>query len=230
MPKFFLVVFILFLSRPGFTQEEGGRVIYRDTQVNEDSGVAELEAAKQVQLDKLNKIQKTTEAFKPVDPIEELQKLGYKQINATALMDPKVLELIQTQLQQGLLSIIPRDEIKKMLQEKLANTLIGKLTNNFPVLLEIFVDIIRDKNALSGLVHVLQRKEDLKTYGYLWLGIFLFGIWLKNRLIKPKWNFTKRLSWSLPISLILTSCTLYLFYSMFEVEIGPILNITLKYF
>lgn len=253
MPKFLILLLILFLSLPGFTQEEtekaplsegGGTVTIRETApsepvaepnapaaapVEEDETLRQLEAEQKARMEKMKMIQQSTEAMKPKNPVEELKKLGHSQLNAAALLDEKVVAYLQQTLKEGGMSKVPPEQVRKMLQEKMKGHFMESVVQQFPKLLDIFVDVLRDKDAMPGLLNIFKRKDDLKTYGYLWLAIFVFGMWFKGRIIKPKWPFLRRFKYSSIVSLVLTSSTIYLFYSMFNQELSPTLAIVGKH-
>jgi hypothetical protein len=252
MPKFFFLIIFILLSLPGFTQEEdtqkspdGGRVIIeerpvipetepspQDTAPNEDEDIREIEEDRKKHLEKIQTVEAVTKplAEPALNPLEEIKRLGYQQIGAAALMDQKVLAIIQKTLKLGVLDQTPPAAVRTMILEKVKGSMLETLFAKFPKLLDIAVDMMRSKEALSGLLGILVRKDDLKTYGYIWLAVFLFGIFLKNRIIKPKWPFFKRFSYSMTISLIFNSITIYVFYTMFSQELAPTLSIIAKHF
>ena len=255
MPKFFFLLILFFLSLPGFSQEEtvkeplsanGGQVTIRQnpnvspadqasTQTpapNEDSDIREIENARLKNLEKMKLVETATKPLAaPIfNPIEEMQKLGHKQLDAAALMDDKVLAIMQKVLKEGLLSKLPAEEVRKMILDKVKGSHFEGMLNRFPKLVDFCVEMLRDKDALSGLMDVLMRKNDLKTYGYIWLAIFLFGLFLKYRIIKPKWPFFKRFRYSMSVNFVLSLISLYVFYSFFSKELAPTLSIASKLF
>lgn len=200
-------------------------------ELSDDETVRELEIARQKQLEKIQAIQKSTEPLaKPIkNPIEEIKALGHKQLNAMALLDDKVLAIIQRLIKEGQMGRITHDALKAQILQKAKGSFWEKVLHQFPVLVEIFAEVIRSKEALGGLIGIFVRKADLKTYGYIWLAIFVFGALIKNRLIKPKWPFKKRFAWSLTISLVLTVSSVAIFYNFFSEELNPTLAIIGKH-
>lgn len=214
---------------PDENPEETG--ISHDPSVNEDATVEEIEAAREKQLEKMQMIQKTTEAVgKPLlNPLGEIQALGHNQLNAAALMDDKVVAILQKMIQEGHMGRISHDALKAQFAEKAKGTFWEKVITKFPALLEIAVEVIRSKEALGGLLGIMARKDDLKTYFYMWLAIFVFGAYFKHRVIKPKWPFLKRMAFSLTISLVLTTASLSIFYNFFSEELSPTISIVAKH-
>jgi hypothetical protein len=253
MPKFFFLFILIFLSLPGLCQEEtvkealsenGGQVTIRKSpdvspthsaspqalNPNEDSDIREIENARQKNLEKMKLVETAAKplADPVLNPIEEMQRLGHKQLDAAALMDAKVLAIMQKTLRAGLLNKLPAEEVRKMILEKVKGSHLEGVLSRFPKLLEFCVEMVRDKEALSGLMGIMMRKDDMKTYGYMWLGIFLFGLFLKYRIIKPKWPFFKRFRYSMSVNAVLSIISLYVFYSFFAKELAPTMSIISK--
>lgn len=245
------------LSLPGLSQEEtvqpiseySGKVIIRGAPAptpapaptepvapapvpNEDAEIMELEAGRQERLKKIQGIEAVTKPLaEPIlSPLEEIQKLGHKQIGAAALMDDKVLAIIQKTFKEGLMSKLPEEDVRAMILLKVKGSYLEGFFKSFPKFLNLSVNLMRDKDALAGLLGILIRREDLKTYGYICLALFIFGLFVKSRIIKPKWPFLKRFRYSVIVSLFLTSISFYLFYSFFGEEIGPTLSVISRSF
>ena len=253
MPNLLSLTLFLFFALPGYSQEEeikqplsdqGGQVIVRETAPEsvdqsktapvvpaEDADLAELERVRAEKLKQMQIIQKSTETLKnPVgNPMEELQKLGHKQIDAVALMDKKVVALLQKVLKEADFSKMTPEVVREMINQKVKGHFMEDVLKTFPKLLDIAVDFVRSKEAMSGMLGIFARKEDLKTFGYTWLAIFVFAALVKRRIIKPKWNFFRRMRWSLAISVILTGVSLTVFYQLFSVEISPTVEILQKH-
>lgn len=198
----------------------------------EGHAVEELEKSRQKQMESYKKIDKAVEHLKDpiLNPYDEIKKLGHKQLDAAALLDQRVIVILQKTFKDGLLTYVPEKEVRAMVLVKANGTFLESLFEHFPKLIDLSVDLLRDKYAFHGLLGILLRKEDLKTYGYIWLVIFIFGLFVKRRLVKPKWNFMKRFRWNMSINLILSSLSVFLFYQFFYVEITPTLNVIFKYF
>jgi hypothetical protein len=254
MPSFFILIFLSFLCLPGFAQEDielepisrgGGKVIIQGASeqgsapievqpqvIHEDADVAELEAIREAQQKKIKMVEAAAEPLaKPLrNPLEEMKKLGYEQITAAALLDDKVLAILQRTLKERPVATLPIEKVKVMILENSKGSILADLFERFPRTLNFVVDFVRDEKALPGLLDILLRKDDLKSYGYIWLVIFIFGLYVKSRVIKPKWVFKKRFLYSLSFSLVLSSISLYLFYSLFSEEITPSLSVLVRNF
>lgn len=252
MPKFLSILFFLLLTLPGFSQEEtleplnpnsGQVTIKGNPQVpvaeadvaapiaNEDTDdIIELEDARLAHLQKIQQIEAATKPLaEPVlSPLEEIKKLGHTQLDAAAMFDKKVVAILQKTFRDGLLSKLPPEDVRTMILEKVKGSHLESLLKEFPKVLDVLVALLRDKEAFAGLLGIFARKDDLKTYGYICIGLFLFGMFVKSRIIKPKWTFFKRFRYSMTVSIILTSITFYLFFSYFGDEIAPTIDVISK--
>ncbi len=203
---------------------EEGRPLTPEEEDQRD--LEELKRVQEKQRSQFKQIDKSVDPLRePLNPISEMQKLTKGQLSAITLLDEKFIKLLKETFKDGLLSGVPRDEVKAMLKLKTKGNLIGDLFDHFPVCLEIAVDLLRDKNAFLSLLDLLLRKEDLKDYAYIAILIFLIGLYIKHRLVKPKWPFFRRFRWKLAISLCLNVITIFVFYLMFSVELDPVLKI-----
>lgn len=206
-----------------------------DTQVpvnltEDEMLVEEAQFERQKQLDSIQAVQNNTEPLtQPKNPLEEIKKLGHEQIDAAAMMDDKVLAILQDVLKQGTMGKLPEADVKNMIKEKVKGSFLERVFIRFPSLLSISSDILRDKDALSGMIGIMRRKQDLKTYGFIWLAIFICGLLTKRKLVKPKWRFWKRFRWKFTINTCFSALSFYIFYSYFSLEIQPTLNIFAKH-
>lgn len=249
MPKIFLVLFFILFALPGFAQEDndggGGRVIIRETPPSETHETApaaeiipnedevliqEAEAARLKRMEQVKAIEVVTAPIAEAkNPIQQIQELGHKQLDAAALMDDRVVVILQDTIRSGAMAKSSDEETKKFLKDKAKGTWAEGLLRRFPKLLSITADIVRSKEAMPGLLGIMLRKEDLKTYGYIWLGIFIFGLFIKGRLVKPKWEYWRRFRWKFTISLILSCLNFGIFYFFFSEELAPTFEIIGKH-
>lgn len=201
------------------------------TPPQEDNTVEELQQNRQKQAESYKKIDTAVEHLKEpiLNPYEEIKKLGHQQLDAAALMDKRVIAILQKTFKDGFLTFVPENEVRAMVRVKINGTFLESLFAKYPKLIDLSVDLLRDKHAFHGLLGILLRKEDLKTYGYIWIAIFIFGLFVKRRLVKPKWNFLKRFRWNMSINLVLSLISMTLFYQFFYVELTPTLNVIFKY-
>ena len=208
------------------------------TSDEDEAFVDEAVQDREKQLEKIKQIQKPLGIGADEAPVEsgpvsgedELRKLGYDSLTPKALMDERVLALLQKQLKQAGLSKLTDQEVKTLITDKTKDSFWGRTFTKFPKMLQTAADIVRDAEALPGLVGILVRKKDLKDYGYIWVVIFIFGLFIKSRINQSHWSFGPRFAVKTVFSLGLTFISFYVFYSFFEVEITPTLKIIGKNF
>lgn len=222
--KILFLLSLCFISLSGLCQEES-EVINDD-----EATIEELESSRHDRLEKVQAIQETTEAIQNMNPLEQIQALGYKQLDAAALMDKKVQVILQKMFSDGLMNNQSPEVVREMILDKASGSFWEKLFKRYPKILDIFVDILRDREAFPGLIGIMGKSEDLKTYFYIWLAIIVFGILIRKKYIKKKWPFMKRFFVRTSINLSLSVVSLYIFYKMFQVEVGPTVRIIAKHF
>lgn len=209
--NFFFLILSFFLCLPGFGQED-----YEGESEIDDQVEIEVEAPRK----------KTPRIILPVfDAATELQKLGYESINAKALTDKRVIELIKRMLEESTIDQVPGEVVKGLINEKLKDSFLGNFLKSNPRLFDLLVDLMRDKRALMGLVDILLKREDLKSYLHFWIA-FLIAAWLlKKALFKKAWGPWKTFGMGLLVSFVITSVSVTIFYNTFKKELTPALEI-----
>ena len=201
--KFVLLIILFLFCLPGFGQE--------DTKAKEVSGTP------------------TEEILPELDAAKELEKLGYESINAKALTDERVIRLIKRMMEESDIHEASPELIKQLIHEKLKDSYLGAFLKSNPKLLDLLVDIMRDKKALIGLIDIFLRREDLKSYLHFWIA-FLIAAWLiKKATFKKEWGFWKTFGMGLLASVIVTSVSMTIFYNTFKKELTPALEIISKH-
>lgn len=165
-----------------------------------------------------------------LDLSDELKKLGHNQVNLGALMDEKVIPLFTKYLKESKISELSRDLTRSMVLETFKDRPIGKVFVKCPKCLEIFVDIIRDREAMPSLLQIFGRQKDLRNYGFFWFGGIVFLFFFKRMIFPKKWPFYKRWPVSLLINILFTILSFGIFYYLFREELGPTLRVVLGHF
>ena len=124
----------------------------------------------------------------------------------------------------------PEDSRHKKKEAENEGQPLGKLFKRFPKLLDICVDIVRDAEALPAFVGILGKKERLKKYFYVWLGLFILSFLIKRYIFPKKWSWAKRLFAGSFMSLLFLSISLSVFYQLFDKELSPILSVMKNHF
>lgn len=201
-------------SLPGFCQEED-ELLVEELQAQR---TRQIEAAK-----KLNQAKENLE--KPAfDPMGELQKLGYKEINLKTLTDAKALEVVKKMMDQRNLQSASPENVRKALFDKVSPGT-QEFLNEHPKITDAIVDVLRDEKALSSLIGILLRKDDLKRYAMIWFCLIVLSWLFKKIFYGPKWKTGKRMIVSLMLSLTVTTVSLLTFYQLFKSELSPIVRI-----
>lgn len=226
--KLLLIFFCLLVSLPGLGQDEDEGI---DVTTADEQSLQELEAKKKAQAEGFQKINEGAEAIKntPSGILEELKKTGGK-LDPNALFNPKIVEMLKENIKNSRIQELPPGEIRALILAKVKGRPMERVFEQFPKILDIAVDIIRDPRAFNGLMDILPRFEDLKFFGYCALGLMVFGFLLKRFIVKKDASFSKRLLLGMTIHVLVMLSSFGIFYSMFEKEITPTLNVISKHF
>ena len=216
--KLFFSILFLFLTLPGFCQEE------------DEKTLMELEADRKKQTEMAVEINRVQEELKEkaFNFPEELKKLGHETLNVAALADDKVIDLLQKALQENQLKNIPREKVSEHILEKSKGTPAALLFQNNPRLLNIAVDFLRDEKALPAAINFLKRRDDLKLYFAIWVGLMILSWLFKRAFFNPNWGKLRRLILGLFVTVIFASISLTIFYRMFYEELSPTVAIIIK--
>ncbi len=159
---------------------------------------------------------------------EELKKLGYETITATALMDEKVVKVVKKMMEQSTLKQATDEEVRKLILDKAKGSLMENYLKNHPKVTDTFVEILKDEKAMSSMVGIFLRRNDLKLYGLFWLGLMILAWLFKKIVFKKDWPRGKHIGLSLLVSFCVTVTSLTIFYNMFSNEISPMAKIIVK--
>lgn len=163
------------------------------------------------------------------DPIAELKKLGHEEISPDIFLDEKVIPIFTRVFKENHLKDLPRAEVRATILEKFQGQPLEKFFRRFPVVLEIFTDLLRDPEAFPSLLQIFKRKADLKRYGLILLGIMIFLFFFKRKFIPKSLPFYKRIPLSLLVSLGFMIFSFGFFYLNFRREVGPAVAVISKH-
>lgn len=159
----------------------------------------------------------------------ELKKLGYDNITAAALLDEKVVKVVQKMMAQNTFKNTSDDEVRKLILDKAKGSFMEGYLNNHPKVVNTFVEILKDEKAMSSMVGIFLRRSDLKLYAAFWFGLMVLAWLIKKMLFKKDWTSSKRMGMSVLVSLCVTVTSLTIFYNMFHKEISPMTKIVMKH-
>lgn len=207
----FLLLFIFAFSLPGLCQEDEDAMV--DQLVREKS--KELNARKNI-------VDGIKETF---DPLKELKKIGHDEINAATFMDDEAVKIIQKAILEAKLADRSPEMIRAIIMGQIKGSYGENIVHMFPWALDLFVEIMRDREALPALMGLFIRKDDMKIYFYIWLFLFIMSLYWRKRLTQKKWSGFAKGSFHFMWSLGFSALTFGIFYSMFSREVGPSLNV-----
>jgi hypothetical protein len=235
MLKIFFI-FLTFLSLSGLCQEGGGRVIIRENPAaieaqrpvenspaynpDEDAEIDEKDQHSNLKIPETPELQ--------FNFFEELEKLGYEELNLKALTDKNVQPLLQELMASNALKNESFENSKEFIKTAAKGKPVEAIFKKFPKTLDISADVLRDKNALPGLVSILGQKEKLKRFGIFWVVLFISGLIIKWKII-AKYAPLTRFASSIALSLVLTLSSLFLFYGFFTQELESTVSILSKH-
>lgn len=192
--------------------------------------VNEIEAQKKKQAEMALAIEKSQEDFKNVGngTLAEIQKTGKISLEHMKNMDDATLKFLQNYLSQGHMAKLPEEQVRAMIMGQVKGKPVEAIFTKFPILLDMYVDYVRDPKAMPGLLQILRKKDVLKLFAYIWIGLFVLSLLIKFFMFPKKWTGFKRLSASIALNFGFLTISFGLFYFMFKQEITPLLNIISK--
>lgn len=217
--KLIVGLLLCFLSLPGFGQED------------DDQLLEKLEADRRKQTEaavKLNQVSERVQSSVLSAP-EQLKKLGYDTVTPGALLDKKVVKLVQKMMAESTLKNASHDEVRKLILDKAKGKPVEGFLNNSPKVVNLIVDILRDPKALSSLVGLFLRRDDLKMYFFIWLGLMITAWAIKKFTFNKKWPRGKTFVLGLMVSLTATTISMTTFYHIFHAELSPTAEIVVKH-
>lgn len=217
--KLVVSLFFCLLSLPGFGQED------------DDKLLEELEADRREQTEsavKLNQVSDKVTASVLSAP-EQLKKLGYETITPDALLNKDVVKLVQKMMKDSTLKNASHQEVRNLVLDKAKGKPVEKFLNESPRVMNLIVDILRDPKALSSLVGLFLRRDDLKTYFFIWLSLMITAWAIKKYTFNKSWSGSRRFIMGLLVSLSATAISLTAFYNIFHAELSPTAEIVVKH-
>lgn len=217
--KLIVGIFFCLLSLPGFGQED------------DDQLLEKLEADRRKQTEtavKLNQVSEKVQTSVLSAP-EQLKKLGYETVTPGAFLDKNVVKLVQKMMADSTLKNASHQEVRNLVLDKAKGKPIEKFLSESPRVMNLIVDILRDPKALSSLVGLFLRRDDLKMYFFIWLGLMISAWAIKKYLFSKSWSGGKRFMMGLLVSLSATAISLSAFYNIFHAELSPTAEIVVKH-
>ncbi|MDA9793299.1 hypothetical protein N9B72_01815 [Bacteriovoracaceae bacterium] len=136
--------------------------------------------------------------------------------------------MIKKLLKTNPMSRMGHDQLKKMLKQRLKGTKYGTVLEKNETLLDIIVELIRDKKALPELVSILDKADKLLTYFYSFIALFILAM-LLNIFMFAKARVFKRIMFKILLTVSMPIVNLAIFYFMFKENLDPTVAIIKTY-
>ncbi len=161
----------------------------------------------------------------PYNMAYELHKAGFKELSARDLFNEKVVRIIKRAIRENEIGKQSKEMQRAIIMGSVKGQPAEDFFKRFPVSLNIMADLVADKQAVPGLLDILLRKDDLKTFGWISLTLAIFGFLVRRFFITKKDHILKRILIQACLSVVVACTTLSIFYMMFEQEISPTIRI-----
>jgi len=210
---------------------DGTQAIQPQSVDEDDKLIDNLEAERRKSVETALKLEKAKNDLTNVafNAPAELKKLGYDNITAAALLDDKVVKVVQKMMAQNAFKNASDEEVRVLIMEKAKGSFMEGYLRNHPKVMNTFVEILKDEKAMSSMVGIFLRRSDLKLYACFWFGLMILAWLIKKMLFKKDWTRSKRMGVSLLVSVCVTATSLTIFYNMFYNEISPVTKIIVKH-
>ena len=102
------------------------------------------------------------------------------------------------------------------------------LLKKHPKILDVMVEMIRDERALPEMVSIMDKHDQLLTYTYIFMGMFILATLLSVFMFQNSGVF-KRILFEIFLTVSLPFINLVIFYFMFKKNLDPTVDIIKKY-
>lgn len=135
------------------------------------------------------------------------------------MMDKKMKEKLAEMMKQNPLSMMSKGELEDKIMENSKNTALGRVLVKNPKLKIALVEFAHDKDALPGLVSIINKPKKLRYYGFCLIAI-LVGAFIFN-LMNTKGSLIKRIGLKLALGVTTFVLNISAFYFFFHEELEP---------
>lgn len=141
------------------------------------------------------------------------------------LNDPVLRKKLIAAYQNNPMAQLPRDVLKGVVEEQIQKTPLKGLVKMFPKVLEFIVGLLHHPKAMGQAVKILERTDDLKTCGYVSIGLMIFVFFLRRYLVTKRTRFFKRVFIGLSTSALMIGGSLGFLWFSFHDELAPTLDV-----
>jgi hypothetical protein len=141
------------------------------------------------------------------------------------LNDPVLRKKLIAAYQTNPMASLPKEVLRGVVEEQIQKTPLKGIVKMFPKLLDFLVNLLHHPKAMGQAVKVLDRTKDLKTCGYVSIGLMVFVFFLRRYLVTKRTRFFKRVLIGLSTSMLMLGGSLGFLWISFREELGPTLEV-----
>lgn len=126
------------------------------------------------------------------------------------------------------MSNMSHDQLKQVMENRFEGTKYGAIIKKHPKILDVMVEMIRDERALPEMVSIMDKHDQLLTYTYIFMGMFILATLLSVFMFQNSGVF-KRILFKIFLTVSLPLINLVIFYFMFKKNLDPTVDIIKRY-
>lgn len=136
--------------------------------------------------------------------------------------------VVKKLLKANPMSNMSHDQLKQVMENRFEGTKYGAIIKKHPKILDVMVEMIRDEKALPEIVSIMDKQDQLLTYTYIFMGMFILATLLSVFMFQNSGAF-KRIMFKIFLTVSLPFINLLIFYLMFKKNLDPAVDIFKKY-
>lgn len=198
-----------------------------DEMDNSAEEIMKQQAKLKAQMDKMQNpeagLVKQTEKLDTEKMLKNLIQASNPEISKDQLEKMKLSEAIR--LAMGPLKKLSSNEMKSMILDQARGSKHYNLLIDFPKILDFFVGIIKDENAVPQMVKVIEDKEKLKKFAAVMLCSIVFGFIIARIISTKEKNIYKIVGLFFFRVLIMFSIRISIICYFYSEELSPAFNV-----
>lgn len=141
------------------------------------------------------------------------------------LNDPVLRKKLIAAYQTNPMASLPKEVLRGVVEEQVQKTPLKGLVKAFPKILDFLVNLLHHPKAMGQAVKVLERTDDLRTCGYVSIGLMIFVFFLRRYLVTKRTRFFKKVFIGFSTSMLMLGGSLGFLWFSFHEELGPTLDV-----
>ena len=141
------------------------------------------------------------------------------------LNDPVLRKKLIAAYQTNPMASLPIEVLRGVVEEQVQKTPLKGLVKAFPKILDFLVNLLHHPKAMGQAVKVLERTDDLRTCGYVSIGLMIFVFFLRRYLVTKRTRFFKKVFIGFSTSMLMLGGSLGFLWFSFREELGPTLDV-----